>query len=170
MRRCWKPLPKPKISIVFNLFTAFDVRRTPNERKPMLKRILIALAITFSAVQAAQACSTCGCRDKKDAAKHDHDHDHGEEGHSHGEEAKTADADAKVKAIDLKTSGTLSQVKKTLQFKAADGKVYTVNKKLAAKVTPLLGKKVDIVAKAKKNEKTGKLVISTIKSVLPAKS
>ena len=136
----------------------------------MLKRILIALAITFSAVQAAQACGSCGCRDKKDAAKHDHDHDHGEEGHSHGEEAAPADKAAVAKPISLKTSGTLTQVKKAIQFKAADGKVYTVNKKLAEKVTPLVGKKVDIVAKAKKNEKTGKLVINSIKSVLPAKS
>ena len=138
----------------------------------MLKRILIALAISFSAIQAAQACGTCGCRDKKKADEHahDHDHDHGPDGHSHDTDdatAKTADA---AKIVSLKTSGTFSKVKKKIQFTAADGKVYTLNKKMIEKVTPLLDQKVDVVAKVKTDPESGKSAITSIKKIKPAKN
>lgn len=141
----------------------------------MLKRILIAMALTFSAVQAAQACNTCGCRDKKKADEAKHDHDHGAEGHSHdtdgADAGKTDVAKADVaKPVALKTSGTFTKAKKKIQFTAADGKVYTLNKKMLEKVTPLLDQKVDLVAKVKTDAKTGKSVITSIKKIKPAKS
>ena len=130
----------------------------------MLKRLLIALCVSFIAVQSAQACGGCGCRDKKAEVTTD-DHDHDED---HGDHTHAADG-AKVKLETLKTSGTFSKVKKVLQFKATDGAIYKVNKKSVEKVSAVLDQKVNLIAKFRVDaEKKTKTIVS-VKKVAAAK-